>query len=279
MLAALLNGRHVAPDQAAIHLDDRGLLYGDGLFESMLLCNGTIRFLEDHLQRMSRGLARLKMRIPDDALLRDELVRLTQGIDNGVVKLIVTGGRALRGYRRTADPECTRLLQLFAPLTTDNQGIVVRWCETRYARTSLLAGIKHLNRLEQVLAQSEWQDTEIAEGLVLDTEGELISGTMSNLFMVIDNVLTTPDLRYCGVSGVMRGKVLQFAHDMRVDIEVRAVRPEELHSASEVFMTNAVRGIRPVISLSNDSGESMRWTVGAVTAGLKQKLHEVSFSK
>ncbi|HVY23814.1 MAG TPA: aminodeoxychorismate lyase [Steroidobacteraceae bacterium] len=274
MLAALLNGNLIAPHDAAIHMDDRGLLYGDGLFETMLLCKGRARFLDDHMQRLFAGMVRLKMNAPDAEVLRNELQRLVQGHDRGVVKLIVTRGCSGRGYRASSGHECTRLWQLFAPVTTDNAGVTVQWCATRYARNALLAGLKHLNRLEQVLAQSEWQDAGIAEGLVMDTEGELISGTMSNVFMIIDGIMVTPDLRYCGVSGVMRKNVLRVARRLNLEIEERAVRPEELQSASEAFITNAVRGVRPVIAVLNATGDTLRWPAGAITTRVMNELNE-----
>ena len=278
MLAALLNGELSAPHDAGIHMDDRGLLYGDGLFETMLLRNGRARFLDDHMQRLFAGTARLKMNAPDAEVLRNELQLLVQGHDCGVVKLIITRGCGGRGYRASSSHECTRLWQLFAPVATDNDGVTVQWCATRYARNPLLAGLKHLNRLEQVLAQSEWQDADIAEGLVMDTEGELISGTMSNVFMIIDGIMVTPDLRYCGVSGVMRKNVLRVARRMNLEIEERAVRPEELQSASEVFITNAVRGVRPVIAVLNATGDALRWPAGAITTRVMNELNELTES-
>lgn len=280
MLATLLNGISIMPHDATIHADDRGLLYGDGLFESMSLRHGQVKFFNDHLQRLYTGMERLKIYAPEITLFRDELQQLIHGHRDGVVKLIVTRGRGERGYRATAGHELTRLWQLFEPVVSAGDGIAVRWCNTRLARNPLLSGIKHLNRLEQVLAQSEWQDADIAEGLLMDTEGELISGTMSNVFMVINDVLVTPDLRYCGVLGVMRKNVLYLARDLHIETEERAVRPEELSAASEVFITNAIRGIRPVITLSNGvSVEPLNWSVGNLTTRLMQKLDETVILK
>jgi 4-amino-4-deoxychorismate lyase len=146
-------------------------------------------------------------------------------------------------------------------------GIAVRWCTTRLARNQQLAGIKHLNRLEQVLAQNEWTDEQIAEGLMLDTESELISATASNLFMVCDGVLATPDLRFSGIRGVMREQVIGLAQQARIQIEERALRPDDLLGATEAFTTNAVRGIRPIVSL-----DDRRWPIGAVTKRLMTAL-------
>jgi 4-amino-4-deoxychorismate lyase len=146
-------------------------------------------------------------------------------------------------------------------------GITVRWCTTQLSRNALLAGIKHCNRLEQVIAQSEWNDPLIAEGLMLDTEGELVCATMSNVFLVLDDMLITPDLRYCGVSGVMRKNLLRLAQQLQIAIEERAVRAEEVLTAREMFVCNAIRGIRPVLQL-----EQQRWPIGAVTSALMNQL-------
>ena len=273
MLTALLNGVVVSPVEPALQVNDRGLLYGDGVFESMLLANGQVRFWDDHLQRLQQGCARLKITAPEAALLRSELVQLITQHRDAVIKLIVTRGGGERGYRPGVATTPTRLWQVFAPLANAQQaGITIRCCETRLARSTLLAGIKHLNRLEQVLAQAEWSDTNIAEGLLLDTEGELISGTMSNVFMRINDVLVTPDLRFCGVRGVMRQNVLRVARQFNLTSEERAVWPEELPTAQEVFMTNAVRGIQPVVSLQATQF-NCQWPVGKVTLQLRSALH------
>ncbi len=273
MLAALYNGVAVSPDQPVIHLDERGLLYGDGVFETMLLQNGQVRFIDDHLQRLRQGCEQLHILTPENKLLDDELAQLQQQHREGIIKLIITRGRGGRGYRPSVN-QPTRILQLFASVVASTGGITVRWCETRWARNSLLAGIKHLNRLEQVMAQSEWNDPQIAEGLMLDTEDELISGTMSNVFMMIDDVLVTPDLRFCGVQGVMRKNVLRYARDMNILVEERAVRSEELRSATEVFVTNTVRGIQPVVTLLSLPMEVQQWPIGTITLRLMNKLSE-----
>jgi 4-amino-4-deoxychorismate lyase len=143
----------------------------------------------------------------------------------------------------------------------------LRWCDTRLARQPLLAGIKHLNRLEQVLAQSEWSDERVQEGLMVDTEGELIGGTASNVFVVRDGTLLTPDLRFCGVRGVMRGQVIACARRLGLPVSEEPLWPEDLQSAKEVFVTNAVRGIRPAATLGD-----LAWSDHAVARRLSVEL-------
>jgi 4-amino-4-deoxychorismate lyase len=134
----------------------------------------------------------------------------------------------------------------------------VRWCDARLAEQPLLAGIKHLNRLEQVLARAEWTDPDVAEGLMRDVHGRLVCGTMSNVFIVIRDQLVTPALVRAGVAGVMRAALLAAFRQSGAAVVERDVEPAELAAASEVFLSNALIGAWPVRSL-----EQLRWPVGA----------------
>jgi 4-amino-4-deoxychorismate lyase len=268
LIAALIDGLTVNDANRALSIEDRGLSYGDGLFETMALRGGAVRFLDEHLARLRLGCERLKFRVPPETTLRNDIAALTRGHSEGIVKLIVTRGMGGRGYRGDAALTATRIALLYPPLHGEtSNGIRLRWCATRLARNSLLAGIKHLNRLEQVLAQSEWSDAEIAEGLMLDTEGEVISATASNVFIVNDGVLMTPDLRFSGVCGVLRQHVLLTASKIGLVVEERALRPEDLLGATECFVTNALRGIRPVVAL-----DERCWPIGHVTKRLMAEL-------
>ena len=267
MLAVLINGR--GPEAASIAADDRGLNYGDGLFETLCLRSGAIRFLDAHLDRLARGCTQLSIEMPSHEVLRADLETITRGIRDGVVKIVVTRGAGGRGYRpgRTTP---TRIVSLHpAPTIPAAAKIRVRWCETRFARNAKLAGLKHLNRLEQVLAQAEWDDQAIAEGLMLDTEGELVSVTAGNVFLVRDGVLVTPDLRFCGVRGVMRAQVLKAAAQLGVATQEEPLWPHDIDAASELFVTSAVRGIRPIVAL-----ESLEWSASPVAARIAAQIEQ-----
>ncbi len=268
--AAMINGEFVDATAPVLHLQERGFQYGDGIFETMLLEAGQVRLLDDHWQRLNDGAVRLKLSVPDRTTWQAQLTRLIQGHAQGVVKFVLTRGLSERGYRPVAAP-ATTVWQLSAlPPPRTAPGIAVRRCETRLSRNALLAGIKHCNRLEQVLAQSEWHDADLAEGLMLDTEGELVCGTMSNVFLFIEGVWVTPDLRYAGVAGVMRRALLRLMSSSGMSCEVRAVHPDELQQADEVFVCNAVRGIQPVLALDN-----LRWQMGAHTQRLMHALTQI----
>lgn len=248
-LRTLVNGEQVNAAAPAIGVEDRGLQYGDGLFETMLLTGGRVRFQDDHLARLRAGCIRLGITPLSDEVLRKDLEELRLGYSDGVIKLIVTRGCGGRGYRTAADLVPTRILSLYAPVPADGAPIDICWCTTRLARNAQLAGMKHLNRLEQVLAQSEFAPTAFAEGLMLDTEGELVCATSGNVFAVIEGTLATPDLRFAGVLGVMRRNVIAAAIGLGIAVDERPMWPAELASASELFLCNAVRGLRPARGL------------------------------
>jgi 4-amino-4-deoxychorismate lyase len=261
-LGMLVNGQ---PSQV-IAADDRGFQYGDGLFETALLIRRRVRFLDDHLERLFAGCARLGIAAPDEETLRKEIAHVTADAERGVLKIIVTRGAGGRGYRPSATTS-TRVVVLHRLVPASQGALRLRWCDIRLGRNARLAGIKHLNRLEQVLAQAEWREDEIDEGLMLDTEGEVVCATSANVFAVRDGTLITPDLRFCGVHGVMRAQVLKAATKLRLTTSEEPLWPQDLETASEVFITNAVRGIRSVASL-----DSLQWSETGVATRLASAL-------
>lgn len=267
-LAILVNGVAPADIAHAIAANDRGLHYGDGVFETALLIDGRVRFLDDHLQRLRDGCERLAIGVPDRATLLSEITHVTGVLRSGVLKIIVTRGPGTRGYRPGKEIDATRVVALYAaPEPASSRDIALRWCETRLGRNARLAGLKHLNRLEQVLAQAEWQDESIDEGLMLDTEGELVCATAGNVFIVREGAVVTPDLRFCGVRGIMRTRVLRAASQLRIPTSEEPMWPYDLEAASEVFVTNAVRGIRSAAALG-----PLRWSGAPVADRLKAAL-------
>ncbi len=254
-ISVLINGQSPGDLNHALALGDRGFHYGDGVFETALLIGGRVRFLSDHLDRLFRGCEVLGIRIPSRSVFEQEIARVTRDLGGGVLKIIVSRGAGQRGYRPASDHTATRVIALYPDnvdrAASELRRIRLRWCEIRLGRNARLAGLKHLNRLENVLAQSEWQDPAIEEGLMLDTEGEVVCGTASNVFAVRDNVLITPDLRFCGVRGVMRAQVLRAARELGIATEEAPLWPQDVEAASEVFVTNAVQGIRSVFALGD----------------------------
>ncbi len=266
--AVLINGISPVDPLHALPVEDRGLHYGDGVFESALLVHGRVPLLEQHLRRLALGCERLGIAAPDAAALRSDVQRLSGSAERAVLKIIVSRGIGPRSYRPSPRAQPTRIVALYpAPLPPSTTRLALRWCETRLGRNARLAGIKHLNRLEQVLAQAEWQDDTIVDGLMLDSEGELISGTANNIFLVRAGKLVTPDLRFCGVHGIMRGEVLRVARELGMAVSEEPLWPHDLEAASEVFITNSVRGIRSATELA-----SLRWNAAPVADGLRRAL-------
>jgi len=235
-------------ESSAISVDDRGLQYGDGLFETMAAMNGRVRNFERHMERLAEGGRRLGLPVPDPNLIAAECERALVGLGAGSVKLMVTRGPGPRTYRPPAEPAVTRIVVSSAPKPRNDpdDGIVVRLCDTPLGLNPRLAGLKHLNRLEQVLACAEWDDPTIAEGLMSAVDGRIVCATAANVFLVRDDQLVTPDIRDCGVAGVMRGIVLAAAREFAIATQVRDVVPADLAAADEVFLTNAITGVRPV---------------------------------
>lgn len=243
---------------------DRGLAYGDGLFETVQVVGGRALLWPRHLARLTDGCARLALPAPDAAVLAGEVERVSAGLARAVVRITLTRGCGPRGYAPPREMAPTRIVAAFAapPPQADwyRHGIRVRFCELRLAEQPRLAGLKHLNRLEQVLARAEWDDPAIAEGLLRDAGERVISATAANLFVVSAGVLTTPALTRCGVAGVARAELLS----LRPDCQVRDLSMNDVMNADELFLTSSVRGVLPVTAL-----EQRRWPVGAVARALQ----------
>ena len=243
-MSVWINGRLAA----SLDSRDRGLQYGDGLFETMRVRGGAVCLLDLHLERLLEGCRRLLIDPPDPLRLRREIERAASRRAAAVLKLIVTRGVGPRGYRPSGRERCTRILSL-APLQhrgAADAPVTVRICQMRLGHNERLAGLKTLNRLESVLARSEWRDAKVREGLLRDGDDTIVCGTMSNLFLRRGDVLVTPLLDRCGVAGVMRRWVLGASGRLGLDAIERRVRLDELWDADEVFMTNAVAGVMSV---------------------------------
>ncbi|MCF7976931.1 MAG: aminodeoxychorismate lyase [Chromatiaceae bacterium] len=252
----LINGEA----RSDIDVRDRGLAYGDGLFETIAVRSGRPCCWLDHLDRLARGAARLRLPLPSPARLKTEANQLVEGVEVGVLKVMMTRGPSARGYRLPSDPQPTRILfvdqqsaDVDDAVAVDarrdpraGQGVEARLCDTRLGINPQLAGLKHLNRLEQVLARSEWSEPSIDEGLMLDAEGALVCGTMSNLFLVTEAGLETPLIDRCGVAGTARGRLLRIAAEAGYQVQERRLTLDHLIRAQGALLTNALFGVWPI---------------------------------
>jgi 4-amino-4-deoxychorismate lyase len=263
MTDVLINGR---PDDAggamaispmAISPMDRGLAYGDGVFRTLAVSGGKPEFWRRHMAKLAADCAALGIAAPDAALLAAAARMLLKAGAQAVLKIIVTRGVGGRGYKPPDAAAPTRIVlrapwPAYAP-DMATVGVALRLCETRLGLQPRLAGVKHLNRLEQVLARAEWSDPAIAEGLMQDSDGRVVEGVMSNLFVVKGGEVATPDLTRCGVAGVMRGLLLESAR-------VADLALSEVRGADELFLTNSLIGLWPVRQF-----DGRAYAVGPVT--------------
>lgn len=235
---------------------DRGLAYGDGLFETIAVKQRQPLLWDLHWERLASGCRRLKMDCPQEQALRSELAQLLGQADPDeqqqcVVKIIITRGIGSRGYRVDESSTATRIIMLNPwpefPASNHHEGVHCVLCDTRLAAQPLLAGIKHLNRLEQVMARMEWRADNIAEGIMLDQQNNVIEGTMSNIFFVrTATELVTPSLPLCGIEGVQRSNVIKLSEQLDIRVSKEAISRDQLSGYNEAFLTNSLIGIWPV---------------------------------
>lgn len=259
--------RYIIGPDASVDSNDRGLAYGDGLFETMAIRRASLRYLDCHFDRLRLGCERLRLPLPDLEELTHELARATAGIDCGIAKLILTRGSGPRGYLPPAEPEPTVILSATARPPPVPRELVVVTLEQRLGENEKLAGIKHLCRLEQVLGQLESDARRADEGLMLSTSGAVIGGTSRNLFAVHGRRLLTPELSRAGIAGVMRRAVLEHCAAIGLEAVEARVQPAQLRAADELFMSNAVVGIESITELDGQ-GFAARETAARLRAVL-----------
>lgn len=257
----LVNGKR----QTTLALDSRGLAYGDGLFETIRLSNHHPVLLDLHLQRLCHGCRVLRLGDCRQQLLEDLDTLRSELPAEGVLKIMLTRCAGGRGYRGSVDAAPERIITLH-PLPPDrgeSGGIDIFISPVRLAPQPLLAGLKHLNRLEQVMASVDWPAADCHEALMLDQVGRLVEGTRSNLFLSLAGRLVTPALADVGVKGVLRESLLQ----AWPETECRDLGISDLLKAQECFFCNSVAGVWPVTRLSAALSDGLltrdlSWTPG-----------------
>lgn len=265
----LINGA----EEEKIAVTDRGLAYGDGIYRTLAVSGGHPQCWQRHFAKLSDDCRRLNIPPPPERLLRDEVERVAGNRENGVVKVIVTRGQGERGYALPSHVQASRIVIGGAmpgyPPENARDGIKARLCELRLSDQPLLAGIKHLNRLENVLARTEWNDPSVAEGLLLDQRGNLAEGVSSNLFLVREGKLVTPELSRCGVAGVTRERICAWALDTGMPCEIRDVALDELWRAEEVMVCNSLIGVWQIREIDGKT-----WGAGAHSPQIRKFLAE-----
>ena len=226
----------------------RALHYGDGVFRTLLVIDGQIIDLDRQLAKLALDADALGLDCPDAEMLRNELGQVVGTQRCGALKIILSRADTGRGYAPSTR-QTDRLMQLrdlpSHAATHWTQGITLGWSKLLLGIQPRLAGIKHLNRLEQVLASRNWPEDQ-QEALMCDAEGRVSCGTRSNVFFVIDDILVTPDVSLSGVAGMMREKIIALARGIGLGCEMGLISPDEVRHAQECFVSNSLIGIWPV---------------------------------
>lgn len=247
---------------AAVPADCRGLAYGDGLFETMRVHGGAVPWLDAHWSRLEAGATRLGLPLPRPCLAHEVIQGACASLADAVLRLVVSRGGAGRGYAPGTAAAPLWILSTHAAPAPPRAGLRLRWCDLRLGQQPALAGLKHCNRLEQVLARGEWNDERFDDGLLRDGEDRVVCATSANLFVLRDGAWLTPPVDRCGVAGVCRGRLLQ-----AIAARIAPLAVAEVESADAVFLCNAVRGILPVASLG-----ARRWPSHPALADARARL-------
>ena len=257
---SLINGKFLK----TVSVLDRGLSYGHGLFETMSwrhlreLDSFGVEFWNRHLKRLSASSLKMKIKMPSKEILnnyKDKIIKksINLGFNEGVLKIIITRGVGGRGYKYEKDIEPTIIFLSFPKVRIDEsffkKGVNLRFCKSPIFVNHQLSGIKHLNRIDSVMARSEWQNKEFFDGVLLDDSKNIIDGTMTNIFFSKNNILYTPDLKKSGINGIMRQVVIEKSKIFFNSVHEIQINKKNLKLYDEMFITNSIIKILPVKKL------------------------------
>jgi 4-amino-4-deoxychorismate lyase len=256
-----------------IGVTDRGLTYGDGVFRTLAVRHARPESWSRQYRKLEHDCAALAIPCPGEETVLAEIARIAEREPDCAVKVIVTRGIGERGYALPVSTRPARIVMSFPlpkyPADYAESGVRVHLCRLRLGFQAALAGIKHLNRLENVMARAEWRDTGIAEGALLDGEGNVIGGTMTNLFIFENGALITPDLSRCGVAGVTRDRVIQAAAGHGLACRIERIGLDRLRGASEALLVNSLIGAWQIRKLADHT-----WDRGKLAADVRHWLDE-----
>ena len=266
---------------ASISPLDRGFAYGDGVFRTIKMVGGLPEHWPLHYQKLVADCAAINIVCPSAEILMDDLSQLfsddAQITDKvAVAKIIITRGEGNRGYTPPAITAPMRVVLRSDmpeyPQARFTDGVNLTVCETRLATQPKLAGIKHLNRLENVLARMEWHGAhvtnDIAEGIMLDMQGNVIECTAANIFARFGDTLITPSLHQCGIAGITRQRIIELAHTLSLKVSIETFNLEKLLAADEVIICSSLYGAWQV----NQINQKNIQTAGLSRAGLAANI-------
>lgn len=263
-------------EEANLSVRDRGFQYGDGLFETIAYKNSKLQFWNEHMQRLRNSCDRLSLNQVDVSLWLEDIKKMGL-VNDAVIKLSLSRGNSERGYLYDATSSVTRVTAAFdfPSYSAENlKGIKATICKTPVSMNTALAGMKHLNRLDNVLARNEWIDSEIAEGFMFDNQGHVIEGTMSNVFCVLGAELYSPLLEQSGVAGIMRQQVINVAEQLNIPVNIVDISKANFLQMDAVFVTNSLIGLWPVKNIIEDE-KSIEFQKNKLLDEIKHKLLQV----
>jgi len=276
MTNAIVNG--IFTDQ--ISVTDRALNYGDGVFETIAVHNNALQYWAEHYKRLQKACNTLAIAAPSERDLLADIKKLALFAGSSVIKIIVSRGQGGRGYSAAGVTDVTTVITQHAwpeyVSRYQSQGINSRICQHRLIINPALVGIKHLNRLDQVLARNEWHNDDIQEGFMLDPDANIIEGTCTNIFLKTGNGWVTPVDTSCAVAGVMRAAVINKASQTGLIIKQQNIKLSELASVKECFVCNSIWGVVPVLSCDSyyfEISDELR----QLQTELEQEIESVSY--
>ncbi len=252
---------------------DRGFAYGDGIFRTLAIQDGIPQHWQQHYAKLVRDCNVLGIVCPSANVLLGDIEKLFKGCKLAVAKIVVTRGEGARGYSMPSLAQPNRVVIKSDypkfPQSHFDHGVRLYPCKTRIGHQPQLAGIKHLNRLENVLARAEWSDSSFADGLLLDMYENAIECTMSNVFVRYGQTLCTPDLSRCGVAGVTRQRLIELAPSLGYTVEVVNIPLTTLLKADEIMIANSLFGVWQVLEIGDK-----QWKTQPLAAQIRKKLQE-----
>ena len=244
-------------DKAEVDLPLRGLEYGDGVFRTLLKKQGVLLDLDLHLRKLESDARRIDLELDSIEALRQEIAAFTKTEDECVLKIILCRKSGDRGYVPQSN-QCDRILrksrvQSFSENTENlyETGVSLGVSTIKLSSQSALAGLKHLNRLENVLASARLGSD--FEHVMCDADGQVVCGTKSNIFVVKGGEVKTPALEGCGVAGVTRDQLMSVCESLEIPLTVCALSLDELCHADEIWLSNSVLGVLPVAQFNGNA--------------------------
>jgi 4-amino-4-deoxychorismate lyase len=291
---SLING--VSSD--FLNVNDRSIHYGDGVFETILCNSRRLFYWQQHYQRLKLSADKLKISCPSEAIFLADITKLLDGNafvtsdDNETaftIKIILTRGDGERGYLYPQKNDSNRIV-LISSLDKAYSSLLSNtllsgdlcFCQQQVSINKNLAGLKHLNRLENVMARNEWgtgsSEANIIDGLMLNANQHVIEGCMSNLFAIKNNTLLTPDLSLSGVNGVMREVIINLANDNNIDFTISDLNQKDLYAMDGLFISNSLIGMKAIIHLDNTAYEQLEMTTTVFDLLIKSMHNNVQIT-